>query len=186
LTFNHPQEIKYDDANDFFIYRVNFLEQDVAPYLSLAVYHRYELVYFQLDLSYRRTSATFRALNLIDLDNITETEYTKKTHSIDLPFVAGVRYDRFKFGVGPVFSVIVGENPIFSDTSFFEERRDRIEKGFGFHIGAIFERLHLDVNYQYRFNQVGDYLYWRNVHKGFSQPIQYLDIALGVFIGYGS
>lgn len=95
-----------------------------------------------------------------------------------MPIIAGVRLDRFKLGVGPTFSFILSENAVFSDTAYFEERRSNIETGFGFHLGILLYRMHLDLSYQYRFNQVGDYLYWRKSHQGFSQPVRFLDIGL--------
>lgn len=178
IPFNKTQEIKYDDANDFFVYRVNFLDQTVSPTVSIIGYYRKDLVYFQSEIQYKSVKTRFRADNYIDLDNITNEDHTKVTRSIDIPISAGVRIDRFKLGVGPTFSVIIDENRIFQDTDFFVEQRANVEMGFGFHFGVLLYRLHLDIAYQYRFNQVGDYLYWRGVHKGFSQPVRYIDIGM--------
>ncbi len=122
----------------------------------------------------------FRADNYIDLENITSTENTKITKSIDVPIIAGVRLDKFKLGVGPTFSFILADNKIFLDTEYFEERRSRVETGFGFHLGVLLYRMHIDLSYQYRFNQVGDYLYWRKSHQGFSQPVRFLDLGLAL------
>ncbi len=181
IPFNRSLEIKYDDAQDFFIYQVEFLEQDYTPTLSLVGYYRQDLVYFQSELGYKRAKTRFRANNYIDLDNITSTINVKTTHSIDVPVIAGVRIDRFKLGVGPTFSFILSDNEIFTDTDFFEEKRNFVETGFGFHFGILLYRLHVDVSYQYRFNEIGDYLYWRKTHQGFSQAVRYLDIGLGLY-----
>lgn len=163
------------------MYRVNFIEQDYLPTLSLVSYYRNELVYFQSELGYKRVKTRFKADNYIDLDNITSLDHVKTTHSIDVPIIAGVRIDKFKLGVGPLFSFILSENEIFLDTDYFEEQRNTIETGFGFHFGILLTRLHLDISYQYRFNEIGDFLYWRKTHQGFSQAVQYLDIGLGIF-----
>jgi len=181
IPFNRSHEIKYDDDQDFFIYRVNFVEQDFSPTVSLVGYYRNDLIYLQSELAYRRSKTKFLADNFIDLENITNTSEVKTTHTIDLPLIAGVRLDRFKLGVGPTFSIIISENELFSDIEFFEERRSRVETGFGFQTGVVLYRLHLDLTYQYRFNGVGDYLYWRKEFKGFSDPVQYLDLGLAFF-----
>jgi len=181
IPFNRPHELKFDDADDFFIYRVNFVEQDVSPAFSLVTHYRNELVYFQTELAYKKVKTRFIADNYIDLDNITRTENIKLTHSLDLPFRAGFRTDKIKLGVGPLFSLILKENAIFQDTDLFEEKRSRLEMGFSFQFGIILYRLHIEVGYQYRFNEIGDYLYWRKDNRTFGQSVQYLDVGLGLF-----
>lgn len=180
IPFNSIQEIKYDDRQDFLIYKVNFIEMDVAPTIALVAFYRKELIYFQADLAYKRVRTRFMADNYIDLENITQTQNVKTTHSLDLPLVAGIRLAQFKLGVGPTFSYILKENELFADIPYFEERRSQIETGFGFHLGLVLTRLHLDLSYQYRFNGVGDYLYWRKDFRGFSQPVQFIELGLGL------
>lgn len=181
IPFNRPHEIKLDDANDLFIYRLTFIEQDYTPTVSLVTYYRNEVIYLQGELAYRRANTRFRAENFIDLENITNTSVTKTTHSLDIPLIAGVRLDRFKLGAGPMFSVILSENELLPEVEFFEERRNALEAGFGFQVGIVLYRLHVDLNYQIRFNGAGDFLYWRSNFSGFDDPIQYLDLGLAFF-----
>jgi len=180
IPFNSPQEIKYDDFQDFLIYRVNFIERDATPTLSILGYYRSDWIYFQLEAGYKRVKTRFIADNYFDLENITKTENTKTTHSLDFPIIAGLRLEQFKLGFGPTFSFILKENPIFQDIEFFEERRNRLETGFAFHFGVVLYRFHIDLSYHYRFNGVGDYLYWRQAYRGFSQPVQYLDLGFAL------
>ena len=178
VPFNRPHEIKYDDAQDFFIFRLGFIEQDFTPTVSVVTYYRNDIIYLQGELGYRRAKTRFNFDNLIDLENIISSTAEKTTHSLDIPLIAGVRLERFKLGVGPTFSVILAENELFSEVEFFEERRNTVEAGFGFQFGVVLDRLHIDLNYQYRFNGVADYLYWRSAIQGFSDPVQYLDLGL--------
>ncbi len=182
IPFNRQDNIKLDDANDFFIYRISFEEQDVSPVFSLVGHYRKDLIYFQTELAYKRVRTRFVGENFIDLDNITRLQNLKETHNLDIPFFAGFRTDRFKLGVGPLASIILSENAIFTDTDFFEERRKRVEMGFGFQIGFVFYRLHVELGYQYRFNEIGDYLYWRGTNSSFNQSIQYLDLGFGLIL----
>ena len=105
---------------------------------------------------------------------------TRVTRHLDVPFVAGIRIDRFKLGVGPTFSFILDDENIFEDVSFFDERRENFEMGFGFHFGVIIYRLHIDLSYQVRFNQLADYVTWRNTPLGLDQQIQYLDLGIAL------
>lgn len=181
IPFNRQEIIKYDDAQDNFIYQVRFVEQDFTPTVSLVGYYRKDLIYFQTELAYRRAKTKFVADNYIDLDNITTTEYVKTTHTLDIPLIAGLRLDRFKLGVGPVFSFIISENAIFEDIAFFQERRSNIESGFSFNVGVLIDRIQIDLSYKYQFNGVADYLFWRGDAKGFNDPVQYIDIGMGFF-----
>ena len=175
-----PSILELDDANDFFIYRLSFTSQTSSASPALIAYYRNELIYFQTELQYKSIKTTFLAENFIDLDNITTENRTKTTKSFDVPFVAGIRLDRYKIGVGPTFSFILSDNEIFQDVDFFDERRSSIETGFGFHFGIILYRLHIDLSYQARFNQVGDYLKWRNDRIDFKRPVSFIDLGLAL------
>ena len=181
IPFNEQQLNKYDDAEDNFIYSVRFIEQDYTPTISIVGYYRQDLVYFQTELGYRRARTKFLATDLIDLNDITITEYVKTTHILDIPLVAGIRLDRFKLGVGPIFSFILSENAIFENVEFFEERRGNLEAGFSFNVGVLLYRIHIDLSYRYQFRGVADYLYWRSAANGFHDPVQYLDLGMGFF-----
>ena len=146
----------------------------------MIAYYRKDLIYFQSEIQYKSVKTRFKADNYIDLENITSEEHLKVTRNLDIPLIAGVRLDRFKLGVGPTFSYILSDSKIFQDTDLFSEQRSKIEMGFGFHAGILISRLHLDLAYQYRFNQVGDYLYWREAHQGFSQPVRFIDLGLAL------
>ena len=153
---------------------------DVSPVISAYAHYLKDVLYFQSELGYKRTKTRFIAENYLDLENITKTENVKTTHTLDMPLIAGVRLSKFKLGCGPTFSFILKENPIFQDIKYFEEKRDNIEMGFGFHAGVVLYRIHVDVSYQYRFNGVGDYLYWRDTFRGFSQTVQFIDLGIAL------
>jgi len=179
LSFSRSQEIKYDDTQDFLTYKIRFIEQDVSPSVHVFAYYRNDLIYIQGEIGYRNIKTRFSSTNFLSLDNLTPIEVIKKTDYLIFPISAGLRVENFKFGVGPVFSIIVGENPIFEEIESFEERRTRVESGFAFNFGMALYRLHIDLSYEMKFNSVGDYLYYRKDSKGFDNPVQYLSVGLG-------
>ena len=180
IPLAQPSSLELDDARDFFIYRLSFTNQTSSASPALVGYYRNDLIYFQSELQYRNIKTTFLAENFIDLNDITTESRTRITKSIRIPIIAGIRIDRYKLGVGPTFSVILADNDLFQDVSFFEENRSRVETGFGFHLGIILYRLHLDFSYQVQFNQVGDYLKWRGDRIDFKRPISFIDLGLAL------
>ncbi len=179
LPFARSQEIKYDDAQDFLTYKVKFIEQDVSPMLSVFSYYRNDKIYLQGELGYRRINTRFSSVNFLTPEDLTPNESIKKTSYLLIPLSAGLRFDRFKFGVGPVFGYIIGQNTIFEEIENFEERRRRMDMGFAFNFGITLYRLHIDLSYEYQFNSVGDYLYYRKDSKGFDNQAQFVNLGLG-------
>ena len=179
LPFNRYQEIKYDDWQDFLIYKVGFREQDVSPSFGLFSYYNNGLLYFQGEVNYRNIKSRFTKQSFI-LDEIIDQNETKSTHYITIPVSAGLIFDNFKAGVGPIFSFIVKENPIFQDLLYFEERREEIEAGFTFSFGLMISNIHIDLIYEYHFAGVGEYFYFREDNWGFKDQPKFLTLSLGV------
>ncbi|NNE26700.1 MAG: outer membrane beta-barrel protein [Saprospiraceae bacterium] len=179
LAFTRPEEIKYDDAQDFLTYKLDFIEQDVSPGISAFAYFRNELLYLQGEIGYRRVKSRFRATSFINPADIESNNFIKETHYLLIPISAGVRIDRFKIGAGPVFGFIVDQNSIFQNEENFEERRRSLDGGFAFNFGLSLYRLHIDLSYEYQFYTVGDYFYYRADEKGFRNQAQFINLGLG-------
>lgn len=179
IPFVRSQEIKYDDHLDFLMYKVRFVEQDVSPTISAFAYFRNELLYLQGEVGYRRVRSRFTSINYLNYDDLTPSVQTKETNYIVLPISAGIRFQNFKFGVGPVVSIIAKENKIFEDLQFFEEKRGKTEYGFSFSGGLALNRLHIDISYEFQFEGVGDYFYFRDASNGFSNQTRFLNLGLG-------
>ena len=179
MAFTRPEVIKYDDAQDFLTYKVDFIEQDVSPGISAFAYYRNDLLYLQGEVGYRRVKSRFRTTNFINPLDIRMENFTKETHYLLVPLSAGVRFDRFKIGAGPVFGFIMDQNPIFIEEENFEERRRSLDGGFAFNFGLSLYRLHIDLSYEYQFYTVGDYFYYRADEKGFRNQAQFINLGLG-------
>lgn len=180
VPFTRSEEIKYDDKQDFLTYSLRFVELDVSPSLNTYVYYKNELMYLQAGLGYRQVKTRFRSINYLELGKQTPVETVKKTNYITLPVHAGICFDRFRFGAGPVFGYIIGQNTIFEEIENFEERRRPIDAGFAFNFGITIYRIQLDLSYEYQFNSVGDYLYYRKDEKGFNNQAQFINLGLGL------
>lgn len=179
IPFVKSQELKYDDHQDFIMYKVRFVEQDISPTISGFVHFRNELLFLQAEVGYRKVKSKFTSINYLNYYDLTPTTETKETNFIILPITAGVRFHNFKFGCGPVVSFIASENKIFQDLEFFQEKRGRTEFGFSFSAGLALNRLHIDIGYEFQFEGVGDYFYFRDANNGFSNQTRFVNLGLG-------
>ena len=179
LPFIRSQKVKYDDHLDFLLYKVRFIEQDVSPTISAFAYFRNELLYLEGGIGYRRVRSKFSSIDYLNYEDLTPQLETKETNYFVIPITTGIRFENFKFGFGPVVSIIASENKIFENLQFFEERRDNVEYGFSINAGLALYRLHIDISYEYQFNGVGDYFYFRGDRKGFTNQSRFVNIGLG-------
>ena len=180
IPFVRSQEVKYDDKLDFLMYKVKFIEQDVSPTISAFAHYRNDFLYLQTEIGYRRVRSKFSSIDYLNYEDLTPTLETKETNYIIIPVTAGVRFKNFKFGCGPVVSIIANENKIFKDMLFFEERRKNVEYGFSYTAGLVLYRLNINITYEYQFEGVGDYFYFRGDNsKSFSNQPQFINLGLG-------
>ena len=180
LSFARAEINKYDDAQDFLLYHVEMLDQDVSPGITLFTYFRNDPIYIQAELSYRRTEINFLVIDALRFDNLQPQRTTKRTDYIQIPIHGGLQYYNLKLGAGALVSLAISENIAFEEFDFFEERRRKFETGFTANIGLVFKRLQLELSYEYQTGGIADYIYFREDKKGFTQDVQFVNLGLGL------
>ena len=179
LSFNRQQQILYDDFNDFLLYRLTVLEQDVSPGFGILAYMKNDLLYFQPEINYNQITTNFRIESYIQ-DSFGEELIEKRTRFINIPIKAGLWVDKFKLGVGPMVSIITSDTNIALQDDRFEEKRRNVEMGFTFNFGMVVNWLHIDISYETRFNGIAEYFYFRNTRAGFRGQPGYLHVGVAV------
>ena len=178
LTISRSEEIVYDDELDFLTYKLRFIEQDVSPTVSAFARYEQDLIYLQATIGYRQIKTRFSSESFLDITGTAPQMTIKNTGYVRMPFSAGLLFDRFHFGAGPVFGLIVKENPIFTEIENFEERRKRLDTGFHFCFGLSAGRLQWEISYEYHFNSVADYFYYRKDNKSFDTQAQFINLGM--------
>jgi len=179
LSFAKSETNKYDDAQDFLLYQVQLIDQDVYPGLSIFGYYRNDPIYVQAELTYRRTDINFSVIDVLMFDNLQAQRKTKRTDQLIFPVHGGIHLGNLKLGAGAYLAGIISENNVFQEFQFFEERRRSIETGFTVNMGLVFQRLQLEINYELQTGGVADYIYFRGDKKGFKQDTRFVNISLG-------
>ncbi len=182
VPFSKNQLIQYDDYQDYLVYEVKVLQQNVSPEVGLIAFYSNNLLFLQTEAFYKKVKTDFEIKSFI-LDDIFLPRESKETSYITVPINAGIMINEmFKLGIGPVFSYIIDDTEILKNVESFEERQTKVEKGFSFSFGVLVKRLHFDLRYESRFDGVAEDFYFREARQGFRQRPGYLSFGVGLVL----
>jgi len=182
VPFSKNQLIQYDDYQDFLVYEVTVLQQNISPEFGLIGFYSNDLLFLQTEAFYKKVETDFEIESYV-LDDIVLPRERKTTSYLTFPINAGVIInDTYKLGIGPVFSFIIDDTTILQNVSYFEEKQSKIEKGFSFSFGILVKRLHFDLRYESRFDGVAEDFYFRDARQGFRQRPGYLSFGVGLVL----
>jgi len=182
VPFSKNQLIQYDDYQDFLVYEVKVLQQNISPEFGLIGFYSNNLLFLQTEAFYKKVGTDFEITSYV-LDDIYLPRERKETSYLTFPINAGVIINEtYKLGIGPVFSFIIDDTTILKNVESFEEQQTKIEKGFSFSFGILVKRLHFDLRYESRFDGVAEDFYFRNTRQGFRQRPGYLSFGVGLVL----
>ncbi len=182
VPFSKNQLIQYDDFDDYLVYDVKVLQQNVSPEFGLIGFYSNKLLFLQGEALYKKVETDFEITSYV-LDDVVLPRERKETSYLSFPINAGVIINEtYKLGFGPVFSVIIDDTFILENVENFEERQSKIEKGFSFSFGVLVRRLHFDLRYESRFDGVAEDFYFRDTRQGFRQRPGYLSFGVGLVL----
>lgn len=179
LSLNRSSTVKYDDAQDLLLYNVELTDEDILPSFGLFAYYRNDPIYIQTELHYRVTDLNFEVIDVLDFDNLRPQNFVKRTNEIIWPLHAGWQYYNLRFGAGTSLAFILSENEVFETLEFIEERRSSLEFSYTINFGIVYQRLLLELNYEWQTDGIADYFYFREDRKGFDQNNGIVNLSLG-------
>jgi len=173
-----------DNSQNYVIYRLELDKQQVLPSLGAVAYYefsnrfenRYLSAYLQTELLFnqRRTHFTFE--NYLTNASPSLRAYSKSVSFIRVPIMGGFEYKFLKVGVGPIFSFVVNEQKVFTSFPNIDESYRRFEPATSLLLGIRIDDFIIDVSYEYHFNGVSEFIYYRNQLSGFKEQPNYLSI----------
>jgi len=182
IPFSKNQLIQYDDYQDFLVYEVKVLQQNISPEFGLIGFYSNDLLFLQAEAFYKKVETDFEIASYV-LDDVFLPRERKETSYLTFPINAGIIINKtFKLGFGPVFSFIIDDSYILENVEYFEEKQSQIEKGFSFSFGVLVKRLHFDLRYESRFDGVAEDFYFRDTRQGFRQRPGYLSFGVGLVL----
>ncbi len=109
-------------------------------------------------------------------------EYIRHIRRIDIPVYAGKKVGPVRFGLGPVFSAIVGESSLVNNPKYdvSDERHNRGGLGFQFGTGFNLNRLVVDLKYEIGLLDLGDEITINDEVYSFNSKPKQLIVSIGI------
>lgn len=181
-SFVGTSEQLYDNNQNLVIYRLELNKQQVFPTVGMVANYRFTNGFVNRNLSafaqietlfsYRRTHFTFENF-LSNADPRTST-LVKGVSFIRFPVLGGLSYKSLKFGIGPIFSFLTSEEKVFGLYPNIDERFRSFEPSASVLVGYRVDDFILDLSYEYHFNGVSEFIYYKNRISGFKEQPHYL------------
>lgn len=190
-SFVGQSEQLYDNSQNFVIYRLELERQQVLPSFGAVAYYefsnkfenRFLSAFVQTELLFnnRRTFFTFE--NYLTNADPPIRSYRKAVSFLRVPMMGGLEYKFLKFGLGPIFSFVVNEEKVFTSFPNIDERFRTFEPAASLLVGFRIEDFILDLTYEYHFNGVSEFIYYKNQISGFKEQPNYLAINATYLFG---
>lgn len=124
--------------------------------------------------TYRRTHFTFE--NYLTNANPRISNHAKGVSFVRFPILGGLEYKSLKFGVGPIFSFLTSEEKVFGRYPNIDERFRIFEPSASVLLGYRIDNFVLDLSYEYHFNGVSEFIYYKNRISGFKEQPHYVSL----------
>jgi hypothetical protein len=144
-------------ANKSVDYRLEF--QNISNTQSVGAFSQINFgwLYLQPEVLYTRYDVNF-LIEDFKSEKVGSAIYTENYQQIDIPINAGLRYNNFRIGGGPVFQLVQELNSELADLRDIELTPRNINAGFQGGIGFDWKILHFDIKYQRNFASVSDHI----------------------------
>lgn len=188
-SFVGTSEQLYDNTQNFVIYRLELDKQQVLPSIGIVGYYQFVSSFENRNLSafvqveslfnYRRTHFTFE--NYLSNASPAIRSYRKGVGFLRFPVLGGIEYKFLKLGFGPILSFVVSEEKVFTSFPNIDERFRRFEPAASAIMGVRIDDFVLDLSYEFHFNGVSEFIYYKDQISGFKEQPHYLSLNATYF-----
>lgn len=156
-TIGSSNTIQFGNEYQFLDYEVSYLGTKDVVGIGLTSFYEHGNLWFQSDMLYRKSTSRFLFKDYTER-NSTDTHFEETYHILHIPVQAGILWNDFKFGVGPMFNFNLQYDLALDDHEDFEAEMIDLSMGFQFLIGyKINNHLHVDLKFERTFNNIGDH-----------------------------
>ncbi len=163
--------------------RLELTYVDSSPMLAYGVFsqHNFGWVWLQNDLTYSTFKQEFSLKSFIETDEVLKTDkYFETNKYIDFSVMSGIRFNRFRYGVGPIFHFFGSIDSELSELDFYSQDIRWITAGFQGGIGYDFDNIHIDFKFESIFRAAGDHIKFNDGRiVQFRKRNQLLSLAVG-------
>lgn len=157
--------------------------EDSSPMLAIGVFtqHDFGWIWLQNDITYNSFKQEFSLKSFIESDEvITNENYFETNKYLDISVMSGIRFNRFRYGVGPIFHLFGKVDSDLNSLDFYSQDVRWITAGFQGGIGYDFDFIHLDFKFESIFRAAGDHIKFNDGRiVEFKKKNQVLSFAIG-------
>jgi len=167
--------------SDHGIYDLNYVGSSTVNSAGLMAYRDLGPFFLQTEILATTYSLNYKMDNYRKLD-VSSPVYTETNYLLEIPFVAGVKSNNFKFGVGPVMELNVNKDSHFQQFDYYKNTSDKVEFGFQGLVGYTFGKIHLDLKYVNKFNSIADGFNFGNDTMKLKQSANRISLSVGIVL----
>lgn len=164
----------------------NLRYESTSPMLSLGVFsqHDFGWLWLQNEILYTSFSQDFTIKSYIESDELINFDtQVEKNKYLDISIMSGLRFEKFRYGVGPVFHLFGDVESDLTSYDFYRQDIRRVTAGFQAGIGYDFKHVHIDFKYESVFRAAGDHIEFNDGRiVKFRQKPQVISLGIGFSI----
>ena len=164
----------------------NLSIQDITPVQSIGLYayKSFGNLFIQPEFLYSSYSVQYAIEDFTDSRPSTSTaSKSERIQQFDIPVFAGLRFNNFRIGAGPVFHIgetIESELEVIDNINI---KPTKLSAGLQLGLGFDFSFFAIDIKYNREFNQLSDHIRFENQPSGLTSNINSLRLGLAFAIG---
>lgn len=164
----------------------NLRFEKTSPMLSYGVFsqHDFGWLWLQNEILYSSFKQEFTIKSYLESDELIDFEtQIEKNKYLDISIMSGIRFNQFRYGVGPIFHLFGKVDSDLVNKDFYRQDVRKITAGFQAGIGYDFKHVHIDFKYESVFRSAGDHIRFNDGRIArFKQKPQVITLGIGVSI----
>ncbi len=172
----------FGDAKRRFTYNFGLIQQSRSVSYGINIQHSFSRLFVEVSTLYRREENTFSITDYRSEFRRPEL-FREENKFIILPINAGVKFDDFQIGVGPIFKFYLEGSQKINDREFFYKKERNLLMGFQYSISyTLLEKIKLSLRYETEFEDIGDLIYYRDENSKINSKIRRISLGTTIFI----
>lgn len=166
ITNTGKQETASKISRRQFSDKIQYLGQDNAASIGIALYSSFEKLFLRIDAQYTSIKSTYALTSTIGSEGapIENTMVlTDKNDFMSFPITAGLQLGKTQFGLGPVFNFRINSDNMISSNSNLMYTDRSMSTGFHFFTAyKLSDNFHINANFEKSLTNLGDQFNYEN------------------------
>lgn len=165
--------------SDHGAYDLSYEGSSAVNSIGFMAYRNLGPAFLQAEVLATKYSLNFRMDNYRKLDTASPL-YSETHYLIEVPFVAGLKLENYKFGLGPVVEYNVEKESNFEKFDYYQDKSDKVEFGFQWLVGYNVGVFHFDVKYVNKFHSISDGFQFGDDEMKLKKSANRISLSVGV------